>query len=244
MSVKTDFPRDLQRQFETQLLDGAFERGAVWSVPALAEHLDTSEADVRRVLIAAHRKGLIEKAAADRFRMLGLAERGVGSVHAHTQGQGLKPTSQVRAVVVEPATEAVAAQLAVSVGAPVYRFERTRCIDGSPLANQTNYLPFDVCPGLEEEDVSHRSFQGLLEETYHVFLTAAEEELAIVPATPQDREVLGLTSGASVLEISRLARSATAQPVVWAILHIDPNQYRYVAELWPPAARLLASGPA
>ncbi len=242
--MKTDFPRDLQRQFETQLLGGAFVHSEVWSVPALTDHLGASDADVRRVLVAAHRKGLVEKAAAGRFRMLGLAERGVGSVHAHTQGRGLKPTSQVRAVEVEPATETVAAQLAVSVGTPVYRFERTRRIDGSPLANQTNYLPFDVCPGLEEEDVSHRSFQGLLEETYHVFLTSAEEDLAIVPATPQDREVLGLSPGASVLEISRLARSATAQPVVWAILHVDPSQYRYVAELWPAAARLLASGPA
>lgn len=242
--MKTDFPRDLQRQFETQLLGGALGHSEVWSVPALAEHLGASDDDVRRVLAAAHRKGLVAKAAADQFRMLGLAERGVGSVHAHTQERGLKPTSQVRAVEVEPATEAVAAQLAVGVGTPVYRFERTRCIDGSPLANQVNYLPFDVCPGLEEEDVSHRSFQGLLEETYHVFLTSAEEDLAIVPATPQDREVLGLSPGASVLEISRLARSATVQPVVWAILHVDPSQYRYVAELWPAATGLLSPGPA
>ena len=242
--MKTDFPHDLQRQFEAALLEGTLERGGVWSVPALAEHLGASDADVRRVLAAAHRKGLVEKEPADRFRMLGLAERGVGSVHAHTQGQGLKPTSQVRAVEVEPATEAVAAQLAVGVGTPVYRFERTRRIGGSPLANQINYLPFDVCPGLEAEDVSHRSFQGLLEETYHVVLTAAEEELAIVPATAQDGEVLGLPPDASVLEISRLARSATGQPVVWAVLHVGPSQYRHVAELWPAAARLLSSGPA
>jgi DNA-binding GntR family transcriptional regulator len=238
--MRIDFSRELQRDFESELVSGAFEIDTVWTVPSLCERFGATDVDMRQVLVAAYRKGLVE-AEAGRFRILGLAERGVGSVHAHTHKRGLKPTSEVRAVEVEPASEEVAGHLAIEAGAPVYRFERTRRIDGSPLANQINYLPFDVCPGLEEEDVSRRSFQGLLEETYHVVLTGAEEHLSIVPATDQDRDVLGLPPGASVLEISRLARSATEQPVVWAVLHIDPNQYRYVAELWPAAARLLAS---
>ena len=238
--MKIDFPRDLQREFEAEVAGGGFEIGKVWTVYALRERYGASDTDMRRVLVAAYRKGLVE-AEGGRFRILGLAERGVGSVHAHTQKRGLKPTSEVRAVGVEPATDTVAEKLAIDVGAPVYRFERTRRVGELPLANQINYLPFDVCPGLEGEDVSRRSFQGLLEEDYYVVLTGAEEEIGITPATEQDREVLDLPHGASVLEISRLAWGATEQPVVWAVLHVDPNQYHYVAELWPTAARLLSA---
>jgi GntR family transcriptional regulator len=236
-----DFPRDLQREFESEVAGGAFEIGTIWNVDALCERYGASDTDMRRVLVSAHRKGLVE-AEAGWFRILGLAERGVGSVHAHTQKRGLKPTSEVRVVRVEPAADVVAERLAIGVGAPVCRFERTRRVGESPLANQINYLPFDVCPGLEGENVSQRSFQGLLEEEYHVVLTGAEEDLGIVPATEQDREVLGLSLGASVLEISRLAWGATEKPVVWAILHVDPNQYHDVAELWPTAVHLLSPG--
>jgi DNA-binding GntR family transcriptional regulator len=239
--MQIDLPLKVQRHFEAALRSSALERDDVWSLSALSERFQAPEEEMRRVLAVAHRKGLVERVAEDRFRILGIADRGVKSVHAHTQKRSLKPTSQVRGVSVEPASQEVAEQLAVEVGAPIYRFARTRCVEGLPLANQVNYLPFAVCPGLEEHDVSQRSFQRLLEEEYTVVLTDAVEQLAMVPATAQDASVLGVRPDAPLLEIARLALSATAQPVVWAILHINPQGYQYVAALWPTAAELLAS---
>ncbi|MFP4344739.1 MAG: GntR family transcriptional regulator [Anaerolineales bacterium] len=237
--MKIDLPLNLQRRFEAALRGSALERGVVWSPAALSERFEVPEEEMRQVLAVAHRKGLVARMAEDRFRILGIADRGVKSVHAHTQKQALRPSSQVRGVSVEPASREVAEQLAVEIGAPIYRFERTRCVQEVPLANQMNYLPLTVCPGLENHDVSQRSFQALLEEEYAVVLTDAVERLTMVPATAQDASVLGIPPDARVLEIARLALSATAQPVVWAILHINPQGYRYVAEIWPTAVRLL-----
>jgi DNA-binding GntR family transcriptional regulator len=66
-----------------------------------------------------------------------------------------------------------------------------------------------------------------------------QEWCRLVPATEEDRELLGLPEGSSVLLIERIAKSATGWPLVWANLRIHPERYEYVSALWPQAARLL-----
>jgi GntR family transcriptional regulator len=235
----SQFPVEVQRQFEQALLAGEYAAGDVLSIDELAERFKARSRDVRTVMAAEARKGLVEKIGAARFEVRGIAEANVGSVFVHAQEHGLKPRSEVRRVVIEPASEVVAEKLQVELDTPVYRFERTRWVGGTPLANQINYMPFEICPGLEDDDVSHASFKRLLERKYLVFLAEADENLDLAPAGAQDQEVLGLQPGSSVLRVDRLARSRSGSPVVWATLHIDPQRYDDVAELWPEAAKLL-----
>jgi GntR family transcriptional regulator len=175
----------------------------------------------------------------DLFRILGLPATSFASVFTHTASSGLKPRSVVRDVEVEPATPAVAAKLEVEVGSPVYRYVRTRYVAEQPLANQTNYMPFAICPGLEDDDVSRYSFQKLLEEKYFAVLVEMKEEFAIIPANDADQEILDLSPSSSILLVDRIALSATGWPLVWASIRIHPDRYQYVAALWPKAAQLL-----
>jgi GntR family transcriptional regulator len=179
------------------------------------------------------------EAKTDDFRILGLVSTTMESVFTHTAKAGLKPTSLVRAVEVEPATPEVAEKLAVEVGSPVFRYVRTRNVDGQALANQTNYIPFEVCPGLEHDDVFRFSFQKLLETKYFAVLSEMQEWFRLTPASHEDREILNLPPGSSVLIIERIALGATAWPLVWANLRIHPDRYEYVSALWPQAAHLL-----
>ena len=133
----------------------------------------------------------------------------------------------------------MAERLRVEVGDPVYRYVRTRNVDGQPLANQTNYMPFAVCPGLGHDDVSRYPFQRLLEEEYYAVLVEMQEAYSLIPSTDLDRQVLQLPEGASVLVVDRIALSATGWPLVWAMIRIRPDRYKYVAALWPQAAQLL-----
>lgn len=235
------FPVQVQRAFEQALIAGDYAQGGILNLEQVSQRFHAGRDDLARVMAAEVRKGLVKRREADRFEVCGLTKPEVSSVFVHAEERGLRPTSEVRAVIQEPASQTVAKKLEVAVGAPVYRFERTRRVQGEPLANQINYLPYEVCPGLEEEDVSHVSFKRLLEEKYLVFLAEAEERVDLVPAGIQDGQVLDLEPGSSVLEVDRLARSQTGWPVVWATLHIAPQHYEYVAELWPRAAELLRS---
>ncbi len=235
----SQFPVELQRVFERSLTAGDYQAGDVLTLARLSERFQAEAAAMAAVMAAEMRKGLVQELGSGKFEVRGVARPEVGSVFVHAQERGLKPTSQVRAVVKEPASETVAQKLRLEMGAPVYHFERTRRVKEEPLANQVNYIPFEVCPGLEHDDVSRTSFQKLLEEKYLVFLAEAEERLAVVPAEPEDRAVLGLPPASSIVRVERLARSSSGWPVVWAVLHIHPDRYEYVAELWPAAAELL-----
>lgn len=234
------FPRDLQQRFEADIVNDRIPRGLKAGIELFTARYDASPEDMHRVLRAGYRKGLVQPAG-DEFEVLGLLTPQVESLFQHTSRAGLSPTSQVRQVVIEPAAEEAARRLDVPIGSPVYRLERIRVVNGEVVANQVNFIPYEVCPGLESDDLTRSSFQMLLEGKYHAVVARAHEEVALRVADEADRDVLGLTVESPVLIVRRLSLSRTEQPLVWADIHIRPDRYRYVASLWPQAARLLDS---
>jgi GntR family transcriptional regulator len=237
--LDVEFPSELQQRVEQAIVEGELARDQVWSLDDLAERFQAPVGKLAQVLRAAQRKGLADAVQGDEFRILGLPTTEFTSVFTHTAGSGLKPRSEVREVEVEPASPLAAEKLQVEVGSPVYRYVRTRWVNEEALANQTNYMPFEICPGLEHDDVTRYSFQKLLEEKYHAVLVEMQEAYRLIPATGPDCDVLGLPEGASVLVVDRIALSASNSPLVWADIRIRPDRFEYVAALWPQAAELL-----
>jgi GntR family transcriptional regulator len=191
------------------------------------------------VLLSEHRKALLARDGAKGFRVLGLIAPQVESVFQHTSRVGFKPSSVMRGITIEPASIDVAMRLDVPAGAPVYRLDRTRLVNGEVLANQTNMIPYEVCAGLENDDVSHASFQQLIDGKYRAVTREMKEEFTILSATEQDSEILGLAPGTPVLSIRRLALSATSSPLIWTDLHFRLDRFDYVAALWPAAKTLV-----
>lgn len=236
--MENDFPRELQQLFEQHIVGNRYSKGAIFTPRELAGQFGVDENQMRKVLQVEYRKGLVARKNDDHFEILELAPPR-DSVFSHTQKLGFNPTSIVREVVIEPATSQVAERLDLDVGDAVYRFVRTRYVNGEALANQTNFIPFEICPGLENDDVSHYSFQKLLEEKYLTFSEKFDEKFSVVPATDEDRGILGLPAGAMVLYVDRISLSATNRPLVWSNIRIHPDRYQYVSKLWPSAAKLL-----
>jgi DNA-binding GntR family transcriptional regulator len=242
------FPAALQQQLEAAIVRGDYARGSTLRPGQLVQDYGASAADAERVLSAAYRKGLIKPLAAVEggYLVLGPARASFSSVFTHTSESGLQPRSLVRQVEILPATAEMAEKLEVAVGSPVYRYVRTRYVNEEALANQINYMPLEVCPGLEHDDVTRYSFQKLLENKYCTIFAGMKERYLLIEANDEDCEILGLAACSTILLIERVALSATNRPVVWANIRIRPDRYSYVAALWPEAAELLAAdgGPA
>lgn len=236
--MNLNFPTELQRQVEHAIAQETLAKGQVLSLSELEKTFEIDRAALELVLQAEERKGLVKRQGTD-VLVLGVLEKGVDSLFQHTSRAGLKPASIVRNATIEPADEETAARLGLPVGAPVYRLVRTRLINDEVLANQINFIPYEICPGLENEDVSRYSFQKLLEERYYTIITQIKEEMRIVPGSESDLEILGLPPGALVLIIDRLSYSCNHLPVVWASIHIRTDRYHYVSTLWSQAAPLL-----
>jgi len=246
--LDVSFPAALQQQVEAAIVRGDRARGSTLAPGDLTREYGASPADVERVLAAAHRKGLVKPlpAGEEGYLVLGLERASFSSVFTHTAESGLQPRSLVRQVEIVPASAEMAEKLEVGMGSPVYRYVRTRYVNEEALANQINYMPQEVCPGLEHDDVTRHSFQKLLEKKYATVFAGMKEHFSMVEANEEDREILGLPAGSAILLIERVALSATTRPVVWANIRIRPDRYAYVAALWPEAAELLTGmeGPA
>jgi DNA-binding GntR family transcriptional regulator len=237
--LETNFPIKLQRQFEDRLLEGVYTKGQMLDCETLAQELDASLDSIHQVLVAEERKGLVKRQQNGTYQVVGVEGIAIASVFVHAEKSGLQPTSTVRVVELEPASAEVAKKLDVEAGAPVYRFERTRHINNEIVANQINYIPFQLCPEFKDDDVSKSSFQKLLENKYLITANQAVEESVITKANQQDSEILGVQVNDPILEVQRVVLSSSNLPVVWAIIRIRPDRYHYVAELWPEAAELL-----
>jgi GntR family transcriptional regulator len=233
------YPQELQRSFETDIASGVLTAGQWFSVSDLQSRYGADQTDVTRVLFAAHRKGLIEKGGRATYAIRGKCDARIQSLFQHAAKSGLSPQSTVRAVEVVAASAPIAGKLKVAKGDPVFRQTRTRMVNGESIANQNNYIPIEVCPGLESVDLSRTSFQETLEGRFHAVVARIEEHIEIRPACEQDREILHLEPGANVLVVQRLSLSSNELPLVWADIHIRADCYHYVRELWPAAARLL-----
>jgi GntR family transcriptional regulator len=236
--MNISFPAQLQKQFEDALRRQSLPKGSRYTSSELAEQFQASTADMEAVLLAEVRKGLVSLSERG-WHIADVPTQGLDSLFQHTSRAGMKPTSAVRAAVIEPANAAAASRLSLPTGAPVYRLERTRIVNEEVLANQVNYIPYEISPGLENDDLSQYSFQKLLEERYCTMITEIREDMRIEPGSAKDTEILGLPVHSPVLVIERLSYSPSHLPVVWADIHIRTDRYHYVACLWPNASQVL-----
>ncbi|MCC7163095.1 MAG: UTRA domain-containing protein [Anaerolineae bacterium] len=236
---RIDYPIRLQTELEHAITSGEYSKGQTLYVEQIASAPNASHAQALCVLNAAYRKGLVNKTAEETFVVLGISKPIIESVFQHAAKAGLTPTTEVRAVELEPASDLVASKLCVPVGSWVYRQDRTRNAAGQVIANQRNYIPLEVCPNLEDQDLSKSSFQELLEGKYHAIVAQADETYGRAPATESDRMILDLSEDAQVLCVERISSSVTALPLVWAEIHVRPDRYHYVAKLWPSLQALL-----
>lgn len=233
------FPQELQRSVETDIVSGALAKGLWFGFADLQSRYRATQADLSKVLAAALRKDLIEKDAAGAIGIRGKSQPAIQSVFQHAAKSGWSSKSIVRAVELVPAGALVAQKLKLAEQDPVFRQIRTRLVNGEIVANQNNYIPIEVCPGLEQLELTHTSFQETLEGRYHAVVAHVEERVEIRPGSGQDIQVLELEAGANVLVVQRLSLSSNRLPLVWADIHIRTDRYHYVRELWPEAAALL-----
>ncbi len=234
------FPVDLQKQFESDVVSGVIPRGQSFDVPVFQNRYQVDVGDAMVVLKSACRKGLVARQDDEWYTILGKSQSSVRSVFQHAAASGLSPKSVVRALKVLPADEAVAEHLEIEFGQLVFCQTRTRLVNDKIVANQTNYIPIEVCPTLEEVDLTRRSFQVTLNEDFNTVITEIKEDYAIAAASGEDAAILGLDDREEVLVVHRLSLSGTGFPLVWADIHVHMNRFHYVEKLWPQAALLLS----
>lgn len=147
--------------------------------------------------------------------------------------RGWSLTTRVVSLERVPASAGVGCRLELPEGTPVYRLCRLRLVDDEPLSLQTAYLPVDVCPDLEENDLT-ASLYRLLESRYRVRLWTGREVLRARCAAPREAEVLQTHKGAPVMYAERVTYSTDGVPVEYLEAVWRGDRYDFTVTLSRP----------
>lgn len=162
----------------------------------------------------------------------------------HMLQEGREASSRVLQQAVVEAPPRVVAALELTAGAPVVKLVRLRLSRDVALLLETIHLPADLCPGLEEEDLSDKSLYRLLEHRYDLALKRAAQTLEATVANSYLSRLFGVKAGTSMILVEGVTYLESDRPVerFKAVYRGDRFTFRVESErhLWIPEA---AQGP-
>ncbi len=195
------------------------EEGQLYQLPSeneLSEGHGISRATVRHALDVLEREGWIYrekgKGAFAAARRVEQELTQLVSTTEDMQNRGWSLITKVISLEAAAAPDHVARDLELPPGAPVYELVRLRIVQNEPLSLQVAYLPAELCPRLEENDLTH-SLYRLLETRYGLKLWTADGILRARCATPVEAQWLEISEAMPVIYMERVTYAVTGAPV-------------------------------
>ncbi len=129
-----------------------------------------------------------------------------------------------------PATEPVAAAMALAHAAPVLRVVRVRSSREGPVSHITTWVPADLSRGLTQRQLARRPILELLEDA-GVAVARATQTVSARQADGTVARLLEVPVGAALLSVSRVVFDIHGRPV--QLLHglYRPDRYEYEMQL-------------
>jgi GntR family transcriptional regulator len=230
--------RPLHRQVRDMLIrrlvDGVWAPGApLPSETQLASELGVSQGTVRKALDTMAAENLVVRrqgrgtfvARHDEERIMFQFFKLVSDAGARSF-----PKSTVLGVSQGKASAAEREALELQKDSRVIRIRRLRSIDGAPAIVERITLPEALFPGLAGMELPNNLY-GLYAMHFGVTVASTREKLKAVAASADEAEALGVSPGAPMLSIDRLARSLERAPVEWRVSVCLTEKLHYLSEL-------------
>jgi len=144
--------------------------------------------------------------------------------------RGRTPSTKLLHLKVFPASETIAADLGLCPGEDVIEIARLRLADGQPMAFETRYMAYKICPDLVNEDLENQSIHSLLIDKYNIPLIRARHTIEARVLTAHEAELLQMRPGSAGFFVSRITYTIDEQPVTMYQIIYRGDEYRFTAE--------------
>ncbi len=188
---------------------------------ALAQWFGVNRLTLRQALSDLERAGLIRRSVGRRggtFVAEPTVERDLSSFagfSAQLRRLGLTASARVLHVGQVPASSAVARGLELEEGAQVFEVARLRLANGLPVVLESSSFPGERFAGMLEAPLEGSLYE-LLADRYDARPCRAVEKLEPVRADAHAAQMLGVSRGAPLLLVERVAFDAGGRPVEFA----------------------------
>ena len=222
------------RVYETlvkRIADGEWKPGeALPSEQALSVQLGVSQGTVRKALDALALDKVIDKRQGKGTFVAELTqERSLLRFFrlARPDGQRAVPTTGEETITRRRADPADVQVLDLTDAEDVFEILRTRFVDEHPVALERLVLPVRLFPDLPAHAPLPNVLYALYQRAYAINVVAAHERIRADIAGEEDAKRLGVSLGAPVLQVERVAHSVDGKRVEWRLSRCDTSRLVY-----------------
>jgi GntR family transcriptional regulator len=152
------------------------------------------------------------------------------------RARGRTPSSRLLDARTEPAEDTVADALGIEPGTEVFRFERLRAADHTPMAIEVVYLEASRFPDLDASMSDHTSLYELLRTRWSLQPADAQQTIETVPASPQVASILQTDPGTPMLLLTRTTKDTDGRVFEFVRSLYRGDRYRFITSLIRPDA--------
>lgn len=116
---------------------------------------------------------------------------------------GKVPSSKILSFVQANCDMNIARKLGLSVGDPIYRFQRLRLADNEPIMAEVSYIPQKRFEGFTREMLEQNAMYDIFSHSYDVDFTFAEERFQAVATDSETARLLNVKKSMPSLKIER-----------------------------------------
>ncbi len=209
----------------------------------LCESFDISRTVVRQALRELEIQGLVERhkgrgTFVSKKKAPDFLVQDLTGLYEEALARGRRIRSDVRKLEVVPADGPIARSLELEEGEPLVLLDRIRFIDDELWVATTTYLPYRLCPGLLDEDLTERSLYEILEQVYGIVIATAKRSVEAVLASTSIAKALKVEEGAPVLVLRSTSYAPDGRPVEYFVSYYPGEKSLFEVTL----TRRLASG--
>ena len=227
----------LIRLIKSQISNGVWKPGdQIPGEPELCDQYGISRTVVRQALRELEIEGLILRRkgrgtfVAQPKVNEGLAQKLTG-FYEDMVAQGHVPVTQTLNHSVEPASSKIAKWLEIKPGNKVFDIRRLRSIDDTPFQLVNSYIPYDLCPQLENVDLTNRSLYNVLEKDCGLIIARGRRYIEAVAANETEAKLLEIEHGAPLVMLDSISFLENGRPIEYFHAVHRGDRARFEVEL-------------
>ncbi|AOT73212.1 hypothetical protein Gferi_19130 [Geosporobacter ferrireducens] len=144
--------------------------------------------------------------------------------------RGFNPVTKLVKVSIVKANKFIANHLELSSKDEVYKIERLRCADDSPMVFFTTYLSKELSLPLDESEYMGSLYE-LLKKNNNIEVVGAKEYFEAAAADEQVSSLLEVGLYAPVLKRTRISYDMNGKVIEYSICYYRADKYKYSVEI-------------
>lgn len=202
----------------------------------LCRIFDLSRTVIRQSLSVLEQEGVIvrRKGKGAFIASRKITESLVQKLTGFHQDMAMRGTTTVSKVLIQkiiPANDLISEKLKITPGTQVLIIERVRFVNDEPIVLVTTFLPYNMCKGVEKEDLAHQSLYELLETKHNIVIERGERTIEAVLPTKEQCNLLNITKNIPLIKLESTSYLSSGAPVEYYYAYHRADKSRFKVEL-------------